>query len=257
MDHPVQALFAALPAVEPFPEGVVRMTGRISGTAFFPGGAGLWDTDATRPLPPMPTNGVMILGHDFHSQAAFEKSIRKGGEVQIDSVGAASSTVPSWTNLFRMLRDFGIPTRRCFFTNVYMGLRAADKTTGRFPGARDAAFVDRCRMFFSRQLEAQRPRLILALGAWVPPFLAPLSDQLADWASLRSLHAIDQGKPVRHAVTFRGAAAPQCSVVCLTHPSLHGPNVGRRAYASLNGVHAEQAMVADGIRVSGVDLRVV
>ena len=257
MDHPVEALFAALPAFEPFPGGVVGMTERIAGTAFFPGGAGLWDTDASRSWPPMPINGVMVLGQDFHSKAGFDKSLGLGSEVQIDAAGLASSKVPTWLNLIRMLREFGIPPQRCFFTNVYMGLRAADETTGRFPGSKDPAFVDRCRMFFCRQLEAQQPMLILALGAWVPRFLAPLADQLADWKALDSFRAIDQAGPVRHAVMFRGSSAPQCSVVCLTHPSLRGPNVRRRTYRSLNGVAAEQAMVEDGIRQSGVDLRVV
>jgi hypothetical protein len=255
MDHPVESLFAALPTVEPFPDGVVGTTGRISGTVFFPGGAGLWNTHASCPLPSMPTNGVMVLGHDFHSKAAFEKSLRKGGEVHIDAGGLASSKVPSWTNLFGMLRDFGVPAQRCFFTNVYMGLRSAEKTTGRFPGSKNDAFVDRCRTFFSRQLEAQQPRLVLALGVWVPRFLAPLADQLADWKSANSFRDIDRGDPVRHAVVFRTAAAPQCSVVCLTHPSLRGPNVVRRTYGLLNGAAAEQAMVSDGIRVSGVELR--
>jgi hypothetical protein len=205
----------------------------------------------------MPTNGVMVLRHDFHSKAAFEKSLSKGGEVHIDAAGIASSTVPSWTNLFRMLCEFGIPARRCFFTNVYMGLRTAEKTTGRFPGSKDVPFVDRCRVFFYRQLEAQEPRLILALGVWVPRFLAPLSGELADWELINSFQGIDEAKPVRHAVRFKTDAVPPCSVVCLTHPSLRGPNVRRRSYGSRVGVTAEQAMVADGIRLSGVDLRVV
>lgn len=252
MKHPIDELFADLPMVEPYPEGVVATTGRISGTAFFPGGAGLWNTHAIRPLPPMPMGGIMVLGHDFHSKAAFEISLAKGGEVQIDADDVPRSKVPSWISLLCMLREFNIPPQRCFFTNVYMGLRADAKTTGRFPGAKDPAFVDRCRAFFCRQLEAQQPKLILTLGAWVPPFLAPLADRLADWKSPGSLRAIDQ--PVQHAVTFRTAATQQCSVVCLTHPSLRGPNVQRRSYQSLTGFDAERAMVADGIRGSGVGL---
>jgi hypothetical protein len=234
------------------------MPGRISGTSFFPGGAGLWDTAPNRPLPPMPVNGVMILGHDFHSKAAFDKSFAKGGELAIDAAGKAHSSVPSWSNLTVMLRDFGIPPQRCFFTNVYMGLRRDDKTTGRFPGSNDEAFLERCRAFFCRQLEAQQPRLILTLGAWVPRFLAPMADQLIHWRGLRNLKAIDAiEQAVRHAVEFTHASAPSCSVVCLTHPSLRGANVGRRKFRSIDGPAAESAMVAEGIRVSEVDLRAV
>ncbi len=257
MTHPVDKLFAALDTVKPFPSGVVEITERISGTAFFPGGWGLWDTHAARPLPPMPTHGVMVLGHDFHSKTAFDESFRKGGEVRIDSSGVASSDVPTWTNLIRTLREFGIPPQRCFFTNVYMGLRASDKKTGRFEGSRDQAFVGRSREFFRIQLEAQQPKLILSLGAWVPRFLAPMADQLANWKRLNSLTAIDKSNPVRHEVTFTRTSAPSCSVVCLTHPSLRGPNVGRRAYGPLTGAAAECAMVKEGIEQSRVDLHVL
>jgi uracil-DNA glycosylase len=206
----------------------------------------------------MPVEGVMILGHDFHSKAAFDKSFAKGGELAIDAAGLAHSSVPSWSNLTEMLRDFGIPPQRCFFTNAYMGLRLNDKTTGRFPGANDEGFVERCRAFFCRQLEAQQPRLILALGAWVPRFLAPMADRLSDWRGLGTLTAIDAiEQAVRHAVVFAHASALPCSVVCLTHPSLRGANVGRREFRSMYGEAAESAMLAESIRISGVDLRVV
>ena len=46
------------------------------------------------------------------------------------------------------------------------------------------------------------------------------------------------------------------SVVCLTHPSLRGPNVGRRRYRGLAGDAAEHEMIADAVAASGVDLRV-
>ena len=131
------------------------------------------------------------------------------------------------------------------------------KTTGRFPGSRDSAFVDRCGAFFVRQLEAQQPSVILALGGWVPRFLAPLSAQLVDWQSCRSLQALDREVPVRHDVAFRSAAIPPCSVVCLTHPSLRPPNVERRRYAGLKGAAAERAMVSEATQHSGLLAHVV
>lgn len=56
------------------------MPERLGGTAFFPGGAGLWDARLGRALPPMPVGGVMVLGHDFYSEAGFRKFAARRGE---------------------------------------------------------------------------------------------------------------------------------------------------------------------------------
>lgn len=257
MPHPVEDLFAMLNSVEPFPKGVVALDGRIAGTAFFPGGCGLWNTAKGRPMPAMPMHGVMVLGQDFNSEVGFRESLEKGGEVSIDSLGRGHSSLPTWSTTIKTFSDFGIPLQRCFFTNAYMGLRDDPKNTGRFAGSKSNGFVERCRAFFRLQLDAQQPRLILSLGAWVPQFLAPISEQLDQWRGASSLVAIDAVGPVQQNVIVPGTRSASCSVVCLTHPSLRGPNVWRRHYGSLHGPAAERAMVADGIRHSGVDLRVV
>jgi len=202
----------------------------------------------------MPTEGVMVLGHDFHSLNAFKETLARGGEVVIGADGEPQSHVPSWTNLLGMLKEFGIPPERCFFTNAYMGLRDANLATGKFPGARDATFVERCRTFLELQLRAQRPRLILTLGQWVPSFLAPLAERLSDWKSLTSLNAIDRAGPVRHEVRFNGNDMAPCSVVCLTHPSFRPLNVKKREYGGSKGGDAEHKMVIDAICQSGVTL---
>jgi uracil-DNA glycosylase len=253
MLHPIELLFDAMREVAPYPKGVVPFSTRLAGTAFFPGGSGLWGTEAGKPLPPMPTQGVMVLGHDFHSESAFAKSVGLGFEIH----SATNKThVPSWAALTKMLRGFGIDPRRCFFTNAYMGLRKGQGTTGRFPGSRDQEFVDRSRAFLLRQLAAQSPRLVLALGAWVPSFLAPMAPQLSEWLGINSLNHIDRVGPVQHHVQF--AAGQPCSVVALTHPSLWGRNVTKRRYKKkFEGVAAEHAMVSEAILESGVHVDVV
>jgi len=256
MRHPVELLLDTLSEVKPYPEGVVPFSARLPGTAFFPGGAGLWGAQGDRPLPIMPIGGVMILGHDFHSEAAFAKTLVSGGEVHLSRAGPNYRRVPTWEALLDVLDELEIAPARCFFTNVYMGLREGSGTTGRFPGSRDVAFVERCRRFLLKQLDAQRPKLVLTLGAWVPPFLAPLAPQLADWLGVRTLREIDRRGPVRHRVRFDGSVF-SCSVVALTHTCLRGPNVGRRRYGDLEGHAAEIAMIREAIVASGVDARVV
>ena len=176
--HPSEALWVEHAPPPGYPAGVVAVPEPIAGTSFFPGGFGLWNPEGTRPLPSFPLGGVMVLGHDFHSETGYAASLARGHE---------SPNQPTWRSLTALLERSGIPPCRCFFTNVYMGLRAGSRTTGPFPGARDAEFVAHCRRFLARQLSVQRPRLILTLGAVAPYVLAPLSRELDIWTAPRSL----------------------------------------------------------------------
>lgn len=61
--HPIETLYQLLDIFGPHHAGVVPITKHIGGTAFFPGGSGLWGTQPGAPFPPMPIGGVMIVGH--------------------------------------------------------------------------------------------------------------------------------------------------------------------------------------------------
>ncbi|NBP03482.1 MAG: hypothetical protein EBU90_26005, partial [Proteobacteria bacterium] len=106
---------------ETFLSGIER---QIRRTAFFPGGHGMWNPEA-KPTK-FPFGGLMILGHDFHSQVEYQKSLERGEE---DLNG------PTWRNLIDVLTRADIDLKNCFFTNAYMGLRGGHETTGKFPGA--------------------------------------------------------------------------------------------------------------------------
>ena len=234
--HPVETLFSAMAEVEPYPEGVVRFPERLPGTGFFPGGSGLWNTVRDQPLPAMPIGGIMVLGHDFHSEDAFRRSLQAGTEVKLS---------PTWPNLLALLKDAGVDPAQCFFTNAFMGLRRGSQNTGRFPGARDLSFVDRCRRFLLKQISLQKPRAILALGRFVPAVIAPLSRRLHGWARARTFSDLDAVSPIIDDVVFAGITTPACSVVALTHPCLRGSNIRRRRYGALVGHEAELALVRE------------
>jgi hypothetical protein len=249
--HPVEQLFADLPGVEPYPSGVVAPRGRIPGVAFFPGGSGLWGTQPDRPLPAMPIGGVMVLGHDFHSEAGFLASPDEGTEVPTTPT-AKYRTPPTWINLRSLFAEVELPLEQCFFTNAYMGLRKDAKKTGRFVGSLDDAFVRRCQAFLIKQLTVQRPSIVLTLGAWVPRFIAPLSESLAHWTTARSMSALNAAAAVTHDVAFKGVASLSCTVVALTHPSLRGPNIHRRQFDGLSGHEAEVRMIREAMSSAGL-----
>ena len=83
----VQQLLAAMHLTVTNYHPTVRQTGLtlsglIPGTAFFPGGCGLWrGLEARGPLPELfPESPVMFVGHNFDSIRAFDKAFHSGGE---------------------------------------------------------------------------------------------------------------------------------------------------------------------------------
>lgn len=235
--HPVEALWAEHAPVAGYPRGVVSIPEPIPGLAFFPGGSGLWHAALGQPLPPFPLGGVMVLGHDFHSEEGYRASLARGHE---------RYSQPTWRNLTVLLGEAGVDLGACFFTNVYMGLRAGAKTTGPFPGATDPAFVAHCRRFLVRQLAAQRPALILTLGVYAPRMLAPISPDLAHWADGRGFRHLDEVGPVRVAA-FPDVPGLTAAVVALTHPCMRTASVHRRRYGAVTGGAAELSMLHDGL----------
>jgi len=217
-----------------YPPGVIAVPEPIIGTAFFPGGYGIWNPGARWPLPAFPVGGIMVLGHDFHSEAGYRESCNRGFE---------RMTQPTWRSLRCLLDEAGIPLKTCFFTNAYMGLRKGRATTGVFPGAKDTVFVQHCRTFLREQISTQRPSLIVTLGVYVPQLLSPLSPQLAVWSAKRGLKYLDIAGPVQTNVRIRGVKEYKVTVVALTHPSFRSAGVKWRRYGGFTGHAAELAML--------------
>lgn len=215
----------------------------IVGTAFFPGGYGLWRPDPDQDLPPFPVNQVMVLGHDFHSETGYRESLKRGHE---------AATQPTWRNLLLLLKRVGIAPERCFFTNAYMGLRAGDGATGIFPGADDRTFVEHCVNFLGEQIGVQRPVLILTLGIHVPPLLGRSSAALSQWTEGKGLKYLDRVGPVKHGVSFSSVSDVSATVVALTHPSLRSASVRHRRYDGRVGDDAEIAMLEEACRHAGL-----
>lgn len=223
---------------EAYPEGVVPVPQRIPGRNFFPGGRGLWYEASAKESPSFPTGGVMILGHAFHDLDAYTEILAGG------LAGAHSpSPEPTWSNLLELLEAADIAPPECFFTNCFIGLAREAPKEGRFPGADDAAYVERCRDLLCAQIRTMKPRLVLTLGRYVPAFIAPISPQLSHWKSRRTYKDLDARGPAVSEVHLADGTAPPFGVAALVLPSRRPGTVGRRRFGRRSGHNAEVAMV--------------
>jgi hypothetical protein len=168
-------LFTAMTETVPeniHPTGVIPIRSmKIIGTAFFPGGPGLYLDGRDLHAVDFPVGGAMILGHNFDSEAAFNRAAEQRDE---------ALKYGTWGGLLRLLNAAAVPLEQCFFTNAFMGLcEGADNQ--KYSGREDAAFRAVCLAFLKMQIAAQRPRLIVTLGSYVPPLLASASPDLDAW----------------------------------------------------------------------------
>ena len=245
--YPSDELRARLREVEPYPDDVAAVPCELPFTAFFPGGAGVMLNQDGSKLP-FPVGKVMILGHNFYHLAGFELMRQK----QKRDAGT-----PTWRNLKSTLARADIALEDCFFTNAYQGLMKTESSMGAFVGAKDEAFVGRCRQFFRVQLSVCQPRLVITLGVHVPPFLAPLSDELrAKWLSDKgktlTFSQIDEndGGLISTTVCDANEQPRRVCFVALTHPAQQWPNVKRRRFGDLESYEAEEALLRAGAKLA-------
>jgi uracil-DNA glycosylase len=153
----------------------LTLSGLIPGTAFFPGGSGLWrGLENKGPLPTLfPDAPVMFVGHNFDSTRAFDRAFENGGEAGSEF----------WKRLLGMLTAAELLPEGCFFTNALMGLKPGS-ATGSMPRVR--GYGDQCALFLQKQIEIVRPVAIVALGVKAETYVSKLNQP---W--MKSLHPTD------------------------------------------------------------------
>jgi len=226
-------LFDQINMVKPYPNKVEPVNKMLDVTAFFPGGKGLWLEDNSNVFP-----DILVLGHDFSTVDYYNKML-EAGQSEINS--------PTWRAMKKLFSEADLDLNRCFFSNVYMGLRDTHKMTGVFPGSKDKEFVKRNLEFLKLQISTVKPKVIITLGKPASISLSVLSEQLInEWSKGKALSSPNIGLK-------RNVMIDELGYVCvaLEHPSMRNQNVKRRRYENECGVYtgneAEIEMLKDAL----------
>ena len=94
---------------------ILPISKKVDGTAFFPGGEGIWENSNEE-------IDVLVLGQDFGTKAYYDKILADETVKDTDC--------PTWINMLTLFNKVGIKTERCFFSNVFMGVRVEDNMIG-------------------------------------------------------------------------------------------------------------------------------
>jgi ribosomal-protein-alanine N-acetyltransferase len=213
-----ETLFSKINIVAPYPNSVKPIEKMLNMTAFFPGGRGLWAEEYSNDFP-----SILILGQDFSKVEEYNAMLKN------NKTDLQCST---WKNLIKLFEEANIDLKKCFYSNVFMGLRdGVTKNTGEFTGFKDKEFVKRNLKFLAIQIEIIKPSLIVTLGRYAAEMLSRIADSgLESWANWRAL--LDENIGFKDNVSFHDHI---CRCVALTHASLRHLNVGRRVYINQNG----------------------
>jgi len=185
----------------------------MNGTAFFPGGDGLWKP-TPGDEPEFPFGGTLVLGSDFGDVAWYEN------EFKVEKPWRDESAGPTWRGLLNLIDLAGVSRSSLFATNAWPVLREGDEPVkGGIPGARDTAFTARCIEFFRTTVEMMKPTLIIPLGVAPTRFVGIAASNA--WATASTWRQIDE-MPV--------ASAFGAKIVPVVHPSM--PNRRHRLAAT-------------------------
>ncbi len=191
----------------------------LTGTAFFPGGDGLYK-EMQSSITRIPK--ILVLGQDYDNEINFGKVKNRPDQSEL---GNKNTT---WVNLLKLFGEERVG--ECFFSNVIMGLRKGDsKNTGpsKAFAKSNSMFFEQNIAFFFEQLKHLKPKGIVCLGIQVPVFLgACFPEQFTKLKTVRSFSELDTLYPEGGAnLLFEGKTIP---LIFLTHPALFYANAARR-----------------------------
>ena len=235
--HPVEYLFSKLKDLK-YPDGLVAVPERIRRDGFLPRRLRPVAEDARRTL----AAHAVREGDGAGEQLRFGVRVRK-----ISACRDMNCIHPHGGSCYGCCRVRALTSDRRTASSPTLTwdcLPAAPTNTGESPGAKDPEFKRRCRLLLAEQIAVQRPRLILALGRFVPKFLASLSPDLAEWRKWPGFQALDASGPLKR-VRFDDTGEQATTVVVLLHPSAW--NRKCRRYRGQVGHDAELTMLREAM----------
>ncbi|MFO7597809.1 MAG: hypothetical protein R6W92_15880 [Desulfocurvibacter africanus] len=115
----------------------------------------------------------------------------------------------------------GLILRAAFFTNCYAVMIDRIKNTGQTPGWLKSSFAGECQAFLNKQVLFQKPKLIVALGGFVPEFIAE-SGAVKAWKGCQKLEMVRSKDQLQRGLFREDGQVHECQIVSILHPSYAG-----------------------------------
>ena len=195
-----------------YPPEIIPVEKRVDSTAFFPGGIGIYENSNTE-------IDILVLGQDFGT-LSYHKALLKGKKVD--------TNCPTWIHMTALFNSVSIDLKnRCFYSNVFMGLRKEDKMTGPLlriisNSADRKTYKESCVRFLQNQIKIIRPKAVITLGNEpIKMLFEAACKNISSWK--RSTKATDSNSIVK--AIFGDF---ECYCLALLHPSLRHSNLHYR-----------------------------
>jgi hypothetical protein len=220
-----------------YPDDVKPIKQRLKGTAFFPGGDGIYKEGNFKHKDHYP---IMVVGQDYDNEYNFHKVFESPTQSEL------SNSNKTWFNLKKILGEEVL--QNCFFTNAIMGLRIGNSKNIGISKAfkkNNEPFLLENQQFFNEQLNEIKPKLIICLGAQLPRFIgACYLEQLVELAKVRSFSQLDF---LNESGVFKlKYTEGEANLIFITHPALYDANIGRRRNG--NGRDFEENLIKNQVQ---------
>ena len=227
----IDILITHLNNINSYPETYKKVLCEIKGVGFFPGGKGLWNSSETS----ISDKSIMILGNDFGGQKEFDSSVKNGHE-NINSL--------TWRNIEAIFTEYGIPREKCFLTNVIMGVRVNVSATAKSPALHYPLFLNDCKHFLIKQIELQKPKLIIVLGLQILTVISDISDNLSQLKNIKSFKTLDENKLFAiEDCQINTIENYHTNIVIITHPTYRHLNIKHRNNNEYTGAEVEKEIL--------------
>jgi len=226
----LEMLFDEINKFDYYPANIKRISGDIPESIFFPGGQGIF----SKVPGSISDKEIMVVGDQFNYNLNMNKAHGlKKNRLKIS---------PAWSNLLLLCIYGNIDPEKCFFTNTLLGVAIPNKTGKKPSEYTRNYFTEHCKKIFQKELEIQKPKLILVLGLKAARFLSIFHHDLQEWSNIRSLSKVDQqGLTIIRNVPLTETSTT--TLVLLTHPIGRHANIASRKFGKYSGNKAEIEML--------------